>query len=224
VRVTALLFDLDGTLVHTDPVHFRAWREVLDRHGVAIDEAGYARRISGRHNPEIVADLLPSLDAAGRQALIDEKEARFRDLAGRMSPLSGARELARRAHAAGMGTAVVTNAPRVNADFMLRALELDDAFDTVVLGDDLAAAKPDPAPYLEALRRLDCPPAEALAFEDSPSGVRSARAAGVAVVGLATTQRPEALRAEGAELVIADFDDPRLRDGPLSDLPMPDAG
>lgn len=223
MRLAALLFDLDGTLVHTDPVHFRAWQEVLDRHGVAIDEAGYARRVSGRHNPEIVADLLPSLDAAARASVIDEKEARFRELAGRMSALPGARELTRRARAAGVATAVVTNAPRANADFMLRALELDGAFDTVVLGDDVAAAKPDPAPYLEALRRLACAPANALAFEDSPSGVRSARAAGIAAVGLATTQRPGALHAEGANPVVADFDDPRLRDGPLGELLGADA-
>jgi beta-phosphoglucomutase len=221
VRVAALLFDLDGTLVHTDPVHFRAWREVLGRHGLAIDEAGYARHVSGRHNPEIVSDLLPRLDAAGRDALIDEKEARFRELARGMTPLAGSRELVRSARAAGLGTAVVTNAPRENARFMLEALGFEGAFDAVVLGDDVTAAKPDPAPYREALQRLDCAPDRALAFEDSPSGVRSARGAGIAVVGLATTQTAEALRAEGAEPVVADFDDPRLREGPLRALVDP---
>lgn len=218
MRIAALLFDLDGTLVHTDPVHYRAWREVLGRHGVTIDEAGYARRVSGRHNPEIVADLLPVLDAATRKAVIDEKEARFRELADRMTALPGSRDLVRRARAAGVATAVVTNAPGENARFMLQALGFEDAFDAVVLGDDVSAAKPDPAPYREALRRLVCAPNRALAFEDSPSGVRSALGAGVAVVGLATTQTPEALRAEGADPVVGDFEDPRLREGPLREL------
>jgi HAD superfamily hydrolase (TIGR01509 family) len=222
VRLDALLFDLDGTLVDSDPVHFRAWREALAEHGVAIDEASYARRVSGRHNPAIVADLLPSLDAAAREALIERKEARFRELAPRLTPLRGAPELLRRARAAGVAIAVVSNAPRPNALFMLRAIDLAGAVDNLVLSDEVAAAKPDPAPYRVALRRLGCAPARAVAFEDSPSGVRSARAAGVRVVGVATTQRPAALQAEGAEPVVADFRDPRLRAGPLGEL-APDA-
>jgi HAD superfamily hydrolase (TIGR01509 family) len=224
VRLDALLFDLDGTLVDTDPVHYRAWREALAEHGVAIDEASYARRVSGRHNPDIVADLLPSLDAAAREALIERKEARFRELAPRLTPLAGAAELLRRARAAGVATAVVSNAPRPNALFMLRAIDLEEAVDALVLSDEVAAAKPDPAPYAEALRRLDCPPRGAVAFEDSPSGVRSARAAGVRVVGVATTQRPDALRAEGARQVIRDFADPGLREGPLAELLAAEAG
>lgn len=214
----ALLFDLDGTLVHTDPLHFRAWREALAPHGVEVDAAAYARHVSGRFNPAIVADLLPHLSEAEGRAFTDAKEARFRALAGTLAPLPGLDRVLRRAREAGLTLAVVTNAPRPNAEFVLRAVGLVDAFDAVGLGEEAAAAKPDPAPYREMLARLGVDAAEALAFEDSPGGVRSARRAGLRVVGIATTQAPEVLREVGAETVVDDFADARLWAGPLAFL------
>lgn len=218
---TALLFDLDGTLADTDPLHLRAWQEALAGHGVVVDEAAYARHVSGRFNPAIVADLLPELSAEQGLRFTDAKEARFRELAGELAPLAGLQGVLDRARAAGLATAVVTNAPRENAQFMLRSLGLDDAFDAVGLGEDARAAKPDPAPYREMLARLGIDADAALAFEDSPGGVRSAIAAGIRVVGIGTTQRPEVLLGEGAELVVDDFADARLWRGPLAFLAGP---
>ncbi len=216
--LAALLFDLDGTLAHTDPLHFLAWQEALADHGVEVDEAGYARRVSGRHNPSIIADLLPHLTSEEGRAFAEAKEARFRAAASRLEPLPGVHEVLRAARGAGLATGLVTNAPRANTMFMLRALRLDDAFDEVGLGEEAAAPKPDPAPYREMLSRLGVPAERALAFEDSPSGVTSARGAGLPVVGLATTQRPGTLTDLGASLVVDDFLDARLWSGPLAGL------
>jgi len=218
--LAALLFDLDGTLAHTDPLHFLAWQDALAEHGVEVDEAAYARHVSGRHNPQIVADLLPHLTESQGRAFAEAKEARFRAAAGDLEPLPGVHEVLRAARRAGLATALVTNAPRDNTLFMLRALGLQDAFDAIGLGDEAAAPKPDPAPYRETLRRLGVEADRALAFEDSPSGVTSARGAGVPVVGLTTTQRPDALTDAGASLVVDDFLDARLwsGSGPLAGL------
>src|SRR6056297_3868095 len=216
--LAALLFDLDGTLAHTDPLHFLAWQDALAEHGVEVDEAAYARHVSGRHNPQIVADLLPHLTEAEGRAFAEDKESRFRAAADRLEPLPGVHEVLRAARSAGLATALVTNAPRHNTLFMLRALELQEAFDAIGLGDEAAAPKPDPAPYREMLRTLGVKADRTLAFEDSPSGVTSARGAGVRVVGLATTQRPEALADLGASLVVDDFLDARLWSGPLAGL------
>ena len=222
MSLEALLFDLDGTLVHTDPLHFVAWRAMLAAHGIEIDEAGYAREVSGRHNPEIVADLLPHLSEDQGRRFASEKEARFRQVAdAALRPLPGVGEVLARARATGVATAVVTNAPRDNAEFMLRALGLADACDALGIGEEAAAAKPDPAPYAEVLDRLGVAPDAALAFEDSVSGIVSARGAGLRVVGLTTT-RPEAtLRENGAFLTVPDFRDERLWDGPLKELRGP---
>lgn len=219
---TLLAFDLDGTLVHTDPLHFAAWRAMLSAHRVEVDDVTYARDVSGRHNPDIVADLLPHLGPREGRAFADAKEARFRELAGAsLRPLPGVRETLATAKAAGVPVAVVTNAPRENAWFMLRALGLHASFDAVGLGEEAAAPKPDPAPYAEMAERFGVDPATALAFEDSPSGIASARGAGMHVVGLATTQRPHDLLAAGASWVIEDYRDPLLWSGPLAGFAKP---
>ncbi len=89
MTLAAILYDLDGTLANTDPVHFQAWQESLKPFNLAIDETFYKRQISGRLNPAIVADLLPQLSPQDSQIFIDRKESRFRELALHLTPLAG---------------------------------------------------------------------------------------------------------------------------------------
>jgi beta-phosphoglucomutase-like phosphatase (HAD superfamily) len=80
-----------------------------------------------------------------------------------------------------------------------------------VLSDEVGPVKPDPAPYKAALDKFGISPEEALAFEDSTSGIASSVAAGIPTVGIASTQRPETLEEAGAFVVAKDFTDPELR-------------
>jgi len=203
--IRGLLFDLDGTLAVTDPLHYQAWRATLLEHDVAIDEAAYQARICGRQNPAIVRGLLPALPDAEARALIDRKEARFRAAATALTPLPGLYALLDLARARALRLGLVTNAPRENAAHMLAALGLAGAFESVVLGDEVAIGKPDPTPYRVALEALGLDAAEAIAFEDSPSGIRSSRGAGIPTVGVLSTHPPEELLAAGAALVVPDF-------------------
>ncbi|AFZ21678.1 HAD family hydrolase [Allocoleopsis franciscana] len=77
----AILFDLDGTLVNTDPLHYQTWQEVLRDYGMEIDRTFYKAKISGRLNPVIIQDLLPQLSFEAGQQLANSKEARFREIA-----------------------------------------------------------------------------------------------------------------------------------------------
>ena len=208
--LSAILFDLDGTLTHTDPLHFFTWQQVLMEFGLSIDQVFYNHYISGRINAEIVQDILPQLTPEqGSQVAVD-KEARFRRLGEQLQPLPGLIKLLEWTAASGLKQAVVTNAPRANAEFMLEALQLTATFPLVVLAEEASQGKPDPAPYLLALSRLGVNCQEAIAFEDSPSGVRSAVGAGLLTVGVASTHQPEVLKNAGATLVIADFTEPAL--------------
>lgn len=206
----ALLFDLDGTLADTDPLHFVAWQRALAGYGLPIDEAFYRERISGRLNPDIVWDVLPQLSEAEGAAFVNAKEAAFREAALHLPPIAGALPLLEEAARRGVALALVTNAPGENAAFVLEALGIRGNFAQVVLAEHLPRGKPWPDPYQEALRLLKVGAGEAVAFEDSPSGVRSAVAAGIKTVALTTGHPAGALVQAGAALVVPDFEDERL--------------
>jgi HAD superfamily hydrolase (TIGR01509 family) len=207
----ALLFDLDGTLTETDSLHLPTWVDVLRPYGIEVDAEFYRERISGRSNAKIVEDLLPNLSAEDGQELADAKEASFRERAGELEPLPGLLNFLREGRHLGLQMALVTNAPEENVEAILLALELREFFDEVVLSDEVGPVKPDPAPYRAALDKLDVAPEEALAFEDSTSGIASAVGAGLPTVGIASTQAPETLKDAGAFMVAKNFADPELR-------------
>jgi HAD superfamily hydrolase (TIGR01509 family) len=207
----ALLFDLDGTLAETDSLHLPTWVDALQPYGIEVDKAFYKQRISGRSNSKIVQDLLPDLSAEEGRKLADTKESNFRERSHELEPLPGLLDFMQEGRDRGLSLALVTNAPAENVEAILLALELDAFFDEVVLSDEVGPVKPDPAPYKAALDKFGISPEEALAFEDSTSGIASSVAAGIPTVGIASTQRPETLEEAGAFMVAKDFTDPELR-------------
>ena len=188
----ALLFDLDGTLAETDPLHLPTWVDVLEPYGVGVDEEFYRQSISGRNTAEIIRDLLPDLSDEENRSVGDAKEARFRERATELEPLPGLLDFVAWGRERGMSIVLVTNAPEENVRAILLALEIRDFFDA-------------------ALKRVGVAAEEALAFEDSVSGISSSVAAGIPTVGITSSQPPERLREAGAFMTVADFTDPRLR-------------
>ncbi|MFM2356288.1 MAG: hypothetical protein RLZZ528_2024 [Pseudomonadota bacterium] len=204
----ALLFDLDGTLINSDPLHAPVFIEMFADLGRPIDEDYYLTHIHGRLNADTFGRHFPHLDA---DELGERKEAIFRARLGDSHPpMPGLPDLIDRAKAAGLRTALVTNAPGANADAMLNAIGMAGRLDTIVLAEDCERGKPDPAPYLEALRRLGVPAADAIAFEDSPSGIRASVAAGIFTVGILSSLSAADLTAAGAHATITDYTDPKL--------------
>lgn len=167
-KAPALLFDLDGTLVHSDPIHFVVFRDIFAEHGVSLEWDEFTTEVVGRPNPEIFAHFLP--EQAHRAAeLADRKEAEFRSrLTGSFEPTPGILGLLDWAERSGAPFAVVTNAPRANAEAMLSASGLAARFEMVIAEGDAPQAKPDPAPYLLAMERLGVAPRPR-----SPSRIRA---------------------------------------------------
>ncbi|MGH8381707.1 HAD family hydrolase [Pseudomonas sp.] len=206
----ALLFDLDGTLTDTDKLHLLAMQQLLQEEGRVLTEAEFDAHVSGRANADLCRYLFPDRSLAEHQVFADRKEARFRALSPTLQPIAGLIRLLEHGEQAGIGMAVVTNAPRANAVHMLNAMGLGERFEHVLVAEELPRAKPDPLPYLTGLECLQARASHALAFEDAVPGVTAASQAGIFTVGLSTSQAPEALLAAGAQLVVADFEDPRL--------------
>lgn len=203
----ALLFDLDGTLVDTDHLHHAAFEAILAERGRGLGLDEYRAHIMGQPNSAILERFFPGED----MAILDRKEALFREsLAASVEPVAGIGALLDWAEANGAGCAVVTNAPRDNAVAMLAAAALAHRLPTLVIGDECARPKPDPAPYRAGMAALGATPSRSVAFEDSRSGLRAARAAGAHVFGLTTGLPPAELVNAGAHATIADFTDPVL--------------
>ncbi len=110
----------------------------------------------------------------------------------------------------GLKKAVVTNAPGENVKFVLEVLKLGDSFDAVVLAEEAIAGKPDPASYQLVLSQLGISPKDAIALEDSPSGIQAAVGAGIYTIGVASTHEPKDLLEAGAAMVIPDFTEHQL--------------
>jgi HAD superfamily hydrolase (TIGR01509 family) len=207
-----LLFDLDGTLCETDPVHLRAFNQVLEPFGLNFDMEEYSHRVMGRTNQMVLAELLPHLDVSEHDDIADRKEALFRAMATSLEPQQGLLALLDWAATAGVPTAIVTNAPRANAEMVLDAIGLTGRFDAVIIAHDLPRQKPDPLPYLTGLARLGGEASRSVAFEDSGSGITAAVAAGLATVGLASSLSNEDLLKAGATVAVRDFTDHRIQD------------
>lgn len=208
--LSGILFDLDGTLVNTDPLHYKAWKEILREYKLEIDENFYKKRISGQLNKLIVKDLLPYLSSEEGQQVIEEKEVRFRKLLPNVQPLPGLSDVLAWANKSGLKRAVVSNSPPINLDFLLSALSLTDAFDTVILAEEVGIGKPDPAPYQLALKRLNLAPQDVVAFEDSSAGIRSSIGAGIQTIGITSTHASDDLCNAGAMMAIPNFKDEQL--------------
>jgi HAD superfamily hydrolase (TIGR01509 family) len=209
-----LLFDIDGTLTDTDHLHLVAMRRIFAPHGLTLDLPTFRSRIIGRANYLIFEEFFPGMASAEQIALAEAKEALFRQIAGEepMRPLPGLVDLLDWADGLDLPMGVVTNAPRPNADAILGGLNLGHRFRTLVIGDELAHGKPHPLPYLNGLKALKGEAGRSVAFEDSVPGVTSAAAAGMAVVGILTSQSAETLKAAGAHLTVSSFDDSRVRE------------
>ncbi|KAL5724323.1 hypothetical protein ACHQM5_007599 [Ranunculus cassubicifolius] len=224
----AVLFDVDGTLCDSDPIHYLAFVQMLQEigfnGGVAITEEFYVENIAGKHNEYLAETLFPDWDHEKSMKFLMDKEALFRKLSGdKLVKVNGLNKLRKWIEDRGLKRAAVTNAPRPNADLMLSTLGLTDFFQDVIIGGECERAKPYPDPYLKGLESVKASAAHTLVFEDSPSGTKAGVAAGMPVVAV-TFRNPEHLLKEaGATLLINDYDDPKLWEA-LEELEKAGAG
>ena len=199
---------MDGVIIDSMPLHTKAWEAHLTRHGLNPDAA--RSRMQGKRNDELVRDLFGQhLDDDAVYAHGAEKEELWRELMdGRLDEfmIDGVVDFIQR-HAANP-MAVGSNAEPANIDFVLKGSGLLDRFQHVIDGHQVERPKPHPDMYLKAASLLGTAPADCIVFEDSPTGLAAARAAGTRVVavnsaGLSDLGGP-------VDLEIPHFLDPRL--------------
>jgi beta-phosphoglucomutase-like phosphatase (HAD superfamily) len=180
-RAGALLFDLDGTLADTMPMHLEAWQRVLGERGITLDRERYLS-MAGVPTRTILRTLGDELGVLlDFDELVVRKEALFLAEAHRASPIEPWFSIARD-HARRKPMAIVSGGIRRSVARTLDQIGAAAFFPTVITAEDTERGKPDPAPFLLAASRLGAHPAECLVFEDGEPGIRAARAAGMQVV------------------------------------------
>jgi len=189
----AIVFDLDGTLADTEPLHIEVWLDIIEKEGLSFDEAWMHQWIgsSDRTIASYVCEhhlyqrKVEDLQHIKQVAYRSRAESEARLFPGVMDYLPAIRSL--------VPVGLATNSSRVDVDVIFRATGLHHYLDAVVTANDVQHMKPDPEPYARAARLLGIPASNCLALEDSPAGVHSARKAGLFTLAVTNSHTPAQL-------------------------------
>ena len=192
--VKAIVFDFDGVVVDTEPLHYRAFVAAMSDHSVEFDYDHYQKHYIGYDDRDgfaaICKDHQIDMSSGRLRSLIDLKAEAFESMVvSGLDPLPGVVSLIRSASGV-MPVAICSGALKRDIDAVLSTLEggsLTRLFQTIVTADDVARSKPDPESYRLAVSQLSLDPDQCVAIEDTPAGLQSARDAGLKTIAVATT-------------------------------------
>ena len=204
----AVIFDMDGVLIDSNPFHLRKWVDLLREHGIPFDEQELPKLILGHRNDSAFRRFFgEQLTRAEIREFSAELEAKFRKaFAPHARLLPGLQRFIDECHAHGVVMAVASSAMSENVEFIVTRLELRPYMKAILTGDEVSHAKPDPEIYLKTAAKLGVEPAACVAFEDSFVGVEAAKGAGMKCIAVASTFPVEDLRREThADLVVPSF-------------------
>ncbi len=210
--LSGVVFDLDGVIVDSHPLHHRAWRSFLASVGKKVSEAELDFILEGRRRRDILIHFLGDLSESEIQEYGRQKDALFRETCARLKPVAGSVEFIKKVAQADLSLAVATSASRQRARRTLQQFEIADYFEVIVTGDDVIESKPDPTIYRMAAQSLSISPEHLFAIEDSVCGVRSATLAGLRCLGIGRGANVFPLIGAGAVCVLPNLVDLSVKD------------
>jgi len=201
----AIIFDMDGVIVDSNPYHRIALKNFCDKHGYHLSDEYLKTKIFGRTNADWLRELFQyKMEEKELVDLEEEKEAMFRKIyEPYIKPVNGLTNFLHLLQDNHIPRAIATSAPSSNVDFILNKTGVGEYFQIIIHGDMIENSKPHPEIYRKTIRAIGYPPQKCLVIEDSLSGIESALKAGCKVIGLTTTHSREELGA--AQFVIDDF-------------------
>jgi beta-phosphoglucomutase len=209
MHITAVIFDMDGVLIDSEPAHKLAKQRTFARFGITLPESVY-ERYKGRPDETMMNEVVPSISqlTVDVQEVLRLKHQEFEAVEHLAVPINGAQEFVNWAKSK-FRIALATSATRRNRQAALLLLGLTDAFDFIVDASGFSRPKPDPEIFQTALRGLKADPIECVVIEDSLAGVTAGKAAGCHVVAITTSFPEELLRSKGANHVVHNFQELR---------------
>lgn len=183
--IEAVLFDMDGLLVDSEPHALATWREVMARRGVQLDQATIDAML-GLRLANTSRMLLDRFNLPGDPEALGAEKSRLQleRLDGNVPAMPGVVDLIDAVDARGLKRALASSGTRRYIEAVLRSVGLAARFTTVVTGDDVSNGKPAPDAFLLAARRLNVSAEACLVLEDAPNGVAAAKAAGMRCVAI----------------------------------------
>jgi beta-phosphoglucomutase len=207
----AIIFDMDGVLIDSNPAHKIALKQFCKQHGHDLTEQQLREKIYGRTNKDWIPNIFPGIDEKTRQQYADEKEALFREIYAKdIVPLKGLVSFLEMLDKNNISRAIGTSAPKPNVDFTLSKTNLENYFKIILDEKFVTRGKPDPEIYIKCVAALNFPAQKCIVFEDSISGVQAGKAAGCKVVGVTTTHTAKELG--DIDFAIRDFEEISLDD------------
>lgn len=188
-RLSAILWDLDGTLIDSNEIHFQMWCEALAAEGYRLTREQFLADV-GKRNDEILRGYFgPELPDQEISRISVAKEDRYRNQVRSegLEMIAGAQDWIERLARMGRPQAIATSAPRLNLEVVVGVLGIRELFGALVSSEEVGAGKPEPDVFLEAALRLGVPARECMVIEDAPAGVVAAHRAGMRAVALRTT-------------------------------------
>lgn len=182
-KAKALIFDLDGTLSDSLPVHVTTWNQIGEKYGFEFDTK-IVHEMTGRPTIEFARRVVEQYNLSAVPAdIVKQKQHSFWDLAHRLQPVEEVVSIVRYYHGK-LPMAVGTGASRKSAEVQLAALELTEYFDVIVSADDVTSHKPNPDTFLECARLMNIEPKFCQVFEDGDLGISAAKKAGMMVIDI----------------------------------------
>ena len=183
--IQAVIFDMDGLMIDSEPLHKEAWQVTLRHFGHEMDEALFARLVGLRVSEDAVLLREHFHLPVRAEVLAQQRNDLFlASLPGRVKVMPGLRELLAEIGRRGLRRALATSGERRYVDAVMRELGPEGVFDAIAVAEDVARGKPAPDVYLLAAQRLGLSPAHCLVLEDAPIGVLAAKAAGTKCVAV----------------------------------------
>lgn len=201
----AVIFDLDGTLIDNNSYHLETWKKYLENIGRNISDEEYNANINGRTNKDVIQYIFSSkMNDEDILKYSLEKEALYRKIYRPfIKPVNGLLKLLETLKNKNIPMAIATSGIQPNIDFMFGHIPIEKYFKAVVNSSHIKKGKPDPEIYLKAASLLGVLPKNCLVFEDAVVGINSAKAAGMKVIAVATTQPKDELF--GADMIVDDY-------------------
>lgn len=207
MKKIAVLFDMDGVIVDTNPAHKKAILLFCDKYNKKLSDEEMKKYIWGRTNKEWLRHLFgDAISDSQLKAYADEKELLFRTIyEPDVKLLTGLKAFLDILEENNIPKAIGTSAPRANVDFIFKHTGLEKYFPTVLDERAVTIGKPNPEIYLKAAKALNFDSIDCIVIEDAFAGVEAGKRAGSKVIGITTTHSDEELLQRGADLTAADF-------------------